>query len=475
MDLTIPNRMNPTDALFWLLDKLPDLRSTIGVLVVLERDPKYARVRSEVERLTQGLPRMRQRVAEVPLGMAPPEWVEDPQFDCDFHIRRLAVPAPGTMDELLDAMGPFYATAFDPDRPPWEAFVCEGLAGGRGALFIKMHHCLTDGVGAARLSGMLTRRMPKLPRPGRRRNVPPPSVTPLALLWRAAVYNIGDAVDLGRRVLRWSGSAMTAPAGMYGGVPVALGAAAGFAQELMLPRAQSPVRYQRSLSRRLATFELSLPEIEAVGKRVLATVNDVVLTLVSGAMHRWHAARGADVRHLRALVPVNLRQSGDLTPGNKLALLAVPLPVGDMGPLRRLRLIQQHMRRVKSDRRATLAPVLARVMSALPLALASRLGRQHVMRTNFACTNVPGPRRTSYFAGVAIERVFPFAPLVGDHPVAIAAYSYRDTLCVGLTIDPQGMDDPAGFRAMLGESYKEVLTLRGPRHATGLKRPARRR
>jgi hypothetical protein len=97
------------------------------------------------------------------------------------------------------------------------------------------------------------------------------------------------------------------------------------------------------------------------------------------------------------------------------------------------------------------------------------------MRSNFVCTNVPGPRRTRYLAGVPIERVYPYAPLVGDHPVAIALCSYRDTLCVGLTVDPQGMDDLAGFRAMLGDSYAEVLRLGRPRRSSRRTQPARRR
>src|SRR5512140_749922 len=130
----------------------------------------------------------------------------------------------------------------------------------------------------------------------------------------------------------------------------------GFGQELTAVRAQSPLHQQRSLSRRLSIFEFSLRDINAARGRFGATNNDVVLTVVSGAMHRWHAAHGTVPESLRVLVPVNLRPQDDATAGNRLALLAVSLPVGESNPIRRLRLIQERMGEVKTDRRATLYP-----------------------------------------------------------------------------------------------------------------------
>ncbi|MFI5396520.1 MAG: wax ester/triacylglycerol synthase family O-acyltransferase [Candidatus Binatia bacterium] len=474
MESAFANRMNPTDALFWLLDKVPDLRSTIAALVILERPPTRQRIHEEFERLSCRLVRLRQRVREVPFGLAPPEWVEDPQFDCNYHLRCLAVPAPGGMDELLEEISPFYATAFDPERPLWEAYVVEGLAGGRGALFIKMHHCLTDGVGGVQLSEMLLSHQagssPTMIKAVADRR----SITPIALLWRATFHNVNDAVQVCRSALGWAATAALAPTTTWRAVPRVVRAVAGFAQELAVPRAESPLHHRRSLSRRLSTFEMSLHEIDAVRGKLSATNNDIVLTIVSGAMHRWHTSRGADTRELRTLVPVSLRRPDDVSAGNRLALLAVPLPVGELNPLRRLRIIQDRMGQVKGDRRAALYPLLARLMIALPLALAKRIGRQQTTRTNFVCTNVPGPRRPRYLAGELVEKIYPYAPLVGDHPVAIALYSYRDTMCVGLDVDPLAMDDLPRFRDMLQESYDEILNV-GRQIPHSAARPGRRR
>jgi hypothetical protein len=137
----------------------------------------------------------------------------------------------------------------------------------------------------------------------------------------------------------------------------------------------------------------------------------------------------------------------------------VSLPIGEPDPLRRLRIIQERMRRIKEDRRATAYPVLARVVAALPLAASEQLLRQQIGHTNFVCTNVPGPTHTCYLAGEAIERIYAYAPLVGDHPVAIALFTYREVMWVGLDVDPLAMDDLPHFRDALHESYAEIVNI----------------
>jgi len=454
-----PSRMNPTDALFWFMDKIPEMRSTIGALVILEGTPSRERMHQEFERLSYFLPRMRQRVVEVPFSLAPPEWIEDPQFDLDYHMRTVAIPEPGGIEELLTEMSPLYATAFDRDRPLWEAYVAEGLLGGRGAVFIKMHHCMVDGVGGTRMFEALLREQPEADPVPPTRVISGRSENPAALVWRALLYNVDEFIQGTADVVGELWDTVRAPGRVVTDVGRALRTVTGFARELGVSRAHSPLHQHRSLSRRLSTFEMSLLEIDAVRERLLATNNDIVLTIVCGAMHRWHTSRGADVRELRALVPVSIRGNDETALGNRIGLLAVPLPIGEPNPLMRLQAIQQRMDQIKADRRARLYPLLARVMTALPLNVAQRIGHQQTSRTNFVCTNVPGPKQACHFAGQLIERIYPYAPLVGDHPVAIALYSYCDKVHVGLDIDPMSMDDLPHFRDALQEAYDEVLSI----------------
>jgi WS/DGAT/MGAT family acyltransferase len=469
-----PDRMNPTDALFWLMDKIPETRSTPAALLLLERAPSRQRIRAAFERICENLPRLRQRVVPVPFGLAPPEWVDDPQFDLDYHLRHVAVSAPGGFEDLLDELSPLYATALDPERPLWEAYVAEGLLDGRGAIFVKLHHCVTDGIGGSRLfAELLGDRWASDAVPLRR---PPQGrpTTAAALLWRALLYNLDDAIRSGAGTLGTLLTAVRHPGDVLDGIQRGARTAAGIGHDLSGSRADSPLHHRRSLSRRLSTFEMALSEIDAVRGPLNATNNDIVLTVVSGAMHRWHTSRGSDVHELRAMVPVSLRGEEDAKAGNRLALLAVSLPIGEPNPLRRLRIIQQRMRRIKDDRRATAYPVLARLMTVLPLAVAEQVIRQQTGRTNFVCTNVPGPKRTCYLAGEAIERIYAYAPLVGDHPVAIALFTYRNVMWVGLDVDPLAMDDLPHFHDALRESYAEIVNIGRQGDVRAPRRPRRR-
>ena len=466
----LPSRMNATDALFWLMEPRPEFRSSIGGLLVLGGEPSPERVRSEFLRLAASFSRLRERVVDAPLGLAPPEWVPDADFDVDYHFRTIRLPEAATVDDLLDELGSRFATPLDRARPLWEAHFAAPLARGRSAVFVKVHHALMDGVGGTRiLTDLFRADAEPPPAPA---SVPSPSLAARARLARAAAHAVGDVVGMagasaGVLLDGARHPCATARVGIAG-----IEAALGLASELVVSRAESPLHRRRSLSRRLATFDMSLGDIDAVRARVGATNNDVLLTIVSGALHRWHTARHADVRALRALVPVNLRTAGDDVAGNRIALLAVPLPVGEPDPLRRLRAIQEQMGRVKHDRRAGLYPFVARLVAALPSAIAARIVAQQMRRANFVCTNVPGPDSTHQFAGCPIEAIYAFAPMVGDHPVAIAAYRYRETVHVGLDVDPLAMEDLPRFLDALRESYAETIALR--RAPAGSARASRR-
>src|SRR5947199_2985474 len=152
--LRFERRMSDAEALMWTIEKDPGLRSSFLQLTLLDRAPDFARFRRRMERAVRVLPRLAQRVVPPPARFAPPEWADDPSFDLDFHVRRLALPAPGTERQLLDLAALVYEDAFDRARPLWQLTLVEGLEGGRAALLAKMHHTITDGVGGVRLSAM---------------------------------------------------------------------------------------------------------------------------------------------------------------------------------------------------------------------------------------------------------------------------------------------------------------------------------
>ena len=299
---SFPARMNATDALFWLLDTVPDLRSTVGALIILDRPPEPGGLRAAFMRLVASYSRLRQRVLDAPLNLAPPEWVEDEQFDLDYHLRTIAVPSPGSMADLLDSLGPLFATPLDRERPLWEAYDAGRLVDDRSAVFVKMHHCLMDGVGGTRvLAGLLGKRCETMPADV----LPVPARQSPAMadrVRRALAHDLGELAAAGGAGLRTLRDAVLHPLDATGGVASDVRRLLGLTADLTVARADSPLHHERSLSRRLATFDMYLSEIDAVRARLGATNNDVVLTVVSGALHRWHTSRGTDVKELRALV-----------------------------------------------------------------------------------------------------------------------------------------------------------------------------
>jgi diacylglycerol O-acyltransferase len=456
-----PPRMSSTDAVFWHLDRVPELRSTIAALVLLDRGPSRARLRQAFADLAAYLPRLRQRVVEVPLNLAPPEWIDDPFFDLDYHLRYVAVSKPGTLTDLLELVSPLYSTPLDRERPLWEAYVIEGLGDGRGALFAKLHHSLTDGIGGTRLVADLLGTV----------GCPPTAVARTvdadaerstgvaARIWRANRERIAETVAVGPRAVASIRRGLTRPTRTIAEVQRTVRGACAVARELLAPRATGPLRQRRSFSHRLAVFEMPVAELDAVRARVGATNNDIILTIIAGALHRWHTSHGIEIHALQALVPVSTRHVSDLTTGNQLALVAVSLPVGEPNPLRRLRVLQGRMGEVKRDQRAWLYSQLARVVSALPLALAMQIGRQQMSRTDVVCTNVPGPTETCRLAGATIQEIYPFAPLAGNHPLALTLYSYRESMWVGLVSDPVVMADVPHFLDYLRESFDETVNV----------------
>jgi hypothetical protein len=212
---------------------------------------------------------------------------------------------------------------------------------------------------------------------------------------------------------------------------------------------------------------MRLSEIDRVREPFGATVNDIVMLVVSGAVRRWHRLRGMEVGELRAMVAVNLRAEGDRTPGNRMGVVAVRLPVGETDAVRRLRMIQKEMGRVKSDRRASFYPYLARIMLVMPASVGQRFGRLQTSRTSFVCSNIPGPHHKCFLAGQPIERIYPYIPLVGDHPMSIAVYSYCGVLCVGIDVDPLALGDARQIREAMQASYEEILRVPPARRARG--------
>jgi WS/DGAT/MGAT family acyltransferase len=376
----------------------------------------------------------------------------------------------------LAELGPLYESPLDVNRPLWEAYVADGLADGRGAVFLKVHHSMIDAAESTRLlESLLGARRPSVAarKEGAPRLRPVGSVQ---LLDRALRDGIGEVFDLGGSIARAAGHALWNPGRTAASVLSGLRAGRSLARELLSTRAENPPGVSRSLSRRLAVFEMRRSEVDRVRERLGATVNEVLLAVVSGALHRWCQVEGLEVDDLGALVPFDPRE-GDGGAGSRMTPVSIPLPVGEPRMLRRLRVIQERMDRAKSDRPQTLYPWFARAVLAMPLPVAELLVRRKNSRASLVCASLAGPGRGCFLAGQPIERIYPYVPLSGDHPLAVAALAYRDTLCVGVDIDAVAMGNLDRLRSDLQASYGELLRCGSPRSGAQMRRrrPSRRR
>jgi WS/DGAT/MGAT family acyltransferase len=457
--LHLGSRMLPTDALFWYAEAAtPDLRPLVAGLLMLDRRPDHDRLRASVERWIARIPRLRQRVVEAPLHLALPEWEDDPHFELEYHAREVALPEPATQRHLLDFVGAVFATPLDPLRPLWEAYLIEGLEGDRAACFFKVHHAVMDGVGSLAVFDAFTQAHRAEPvRVPRALPMRPPGAASrrLARLVRdtitTAAGGVGDALAMSAR-------AALSPGEVIGDVGRAVRGAWGLLSDLRAEAPADPLtRASTGIGRRLDGMTLSLPRLLRLADALDCTLNDVVLTAVSGAVGRYYAHRKIHVAELRCLVPMSLRQTADRRAlGNRVGAFNVALPIGEADPLKRLAHIQHQTRAAKGDRRSAVYPLVMRVLAVLPGFAYRLMAETATSHLNLICTNMPGPPAQRYLAGAKVEAIYPFAPVAHGVPLSIALLSYGDTYGIGIDTDPAAIPDPEVLHRYLAAAVDNI-------------------
>ena len=432
----------------------------IGALGVFEGPPpSIESFRAHIDARLPQLPRYRQRVQEMPLGTGRPLWVEDSTFRLDYHVRHTGLPAPGTQRELLNLVDRVVGQRLDRSKPLWEMWLVEGLENDRWALVAKTHHAMIDGVSGVDLMTVLfdlERDVVDPPPPSWTAEPTPGSVDLLAAGVQGLVRNVVElsAKGLGMAVHPKQAVRTTVDA---------VGALAEAAKPLVAAAPKTPLNVKPGPHRLVAIVETDLADYKRVkASSGGATVNDVVLAAVAGALGRFLADRGmqTDGLELRACVPVSLRtdaKRGAL--GNEIAIVNAPLPVGTADPRERLVRVREGMEHLKSGKQAEGAKVLTSLENALPpamLARASRLGFSSRLY-NLLVTNVPGPQIPIYLLGRQLEELVPLAFLAPEHTLAIGIMSYHGHVTYGLIADADQVPDLDRLAEHLREALAELV------------------
>ncbi len=429
-----------------------------GVLLFEGPVPAFQDYLDHVRARLHLVTRYRQKLATPPLETGRPLWVDDPDFNLEYHVRHTALPSPGSEEQLFLLASRIASRPLDRSKPLWENWLVEGLHDGRFAVISKTHHSLVDGVAGVDLASVLfdVERDPAPPEEELEPWRPEPEPSPARLVLAGARGVVTTTAGL----LVHAIGAATRPTTSLN---LLRDAAEGLGELLwagLNPAPETPLNVPIGPHRRYAVVRQQLADYKEVKDAFGGTVNDVVLTVVSGALAEWLRSRGVRTEGLemRALVPVSVRTTAHRNSlGNQLTAMRGPLPVYIDDPVARLRFVREAMDGLKESKQAVGAATLAAVNSLAPptvLAQASRLNFSTRL-FNLLVTNIPGPQVPLYVLGRELQDLFPLAFLPQHHALAIAIMSYNGGLDYGLLGDYDAMPDidlmAEGIEASLGQ------------------------
>jgi diacylglycerol O-acyltransferase len=458
----LAERLNPLDVSFLYFEESTTAMHVGGVALfeAPEAGFDYNQLVELINRRLGLVPRYRQRIRAVPGNLASPVWVDDERFDVTYHVRRSALPRPGTDQQLRDLVGRIMSRQLDRNRPLWEMYLVEGLEGGRFAVLTKTHHAMVDGVSAIDIGQVILDVTPEPrdnPTDSWQPAPEPSSVELLAGAVAALARRPSALVD----VVRHSASDVRRTAGRLAGAAAGL---AAVTRTVARPPQSSPLNANIGEQRRYAMSEADLDDFKRIRKVHGGTVNDVVLAVVAGGLRSWLLTRGEPITGkslVRAMVPLSVRtesESGAL--GNRVASYLVDLPVGEASPVVRLHQISYAMQAHKETGQAIGAEALVGLAGFAPPTLHSlgaRVGSGLSRRLfNLVVTNVPGPQFPLYAAGAQMLAAYPVVPLAKGQAVSIGVTSYNGRIFFGLNADRDAMADVDVLAQCVSDALSEL-------------------
>ncbi|MEO6712384.1 MAG: wax ester/triacylglycerol synthase family O-acyltransferase [Mycobacteriales bacterium] len=456
------DRLSHLDVSFLHLES-PSMPLHVGGLAIFEAPSglDYDRLVDLISARIPLVPRFRQKVRWVPAGLGNPVWIDDSDFDITYHVRRSALPRPGTEEQLKDFVARVQSRPLDRSRPLWEIYLIEGLTDGRVAIMTKTHHAMVDGVGAIDMGQVILDTSPE------QAPAPPDDWIPAREPSGAELVGnvIGDwlrkPTDIAES-LRAEASNVKAAATRVAGVA---GGLLSYAVTTAKAAPETPWNVPIGQQRRFAMARTQLDDYKRIRKTHGGTVNDVVLATVSGALRSWLQTRGENVAtgmSLRAMVPVSVRGTTDAVAlGNKVSTFFVDLPVGENSPVIRLKQVTHSMTGLKESGQSVGAEALIGLGGFAPptlVALGARAAAALSKRLfNVVVTNVPGPQIPLYASGARMLEVFPVVPLITNHALTIGLTSYNGGVFYGINADRDAIPDVDVLATCIEESLAELL------------------
>lgn len=459
--------MNHADAAWLHMDQPTNLMIITGVNW-FEETPDWERVRELIsERFVEPYPRFRQRVVEGTPPVSGPHWEDDPNFDLDLHLHRVALPPPGDRAALAALVADITATPLDRNQALWQIYMVDGYGDG-AALIHRIHHCIADGIA---LSRVLLSLADESDDPDARPIEPPPKQrksgngrNPLQSLAGSAKGLASAAIGAAGSVAHESLEVAKNPSHMLDLASTTREDADALAKVLL--RGNDPktaLKGEMGVAKGVAWSDpIPLADVVDMGHSTGNTVNDVVMAGVAGAFRSYLDRHGELVEQVTAMVPFNLRSPVEPLPatlGNRFGIVYLSLPVGTLSRRVRLRKVHESMKQIKNSHEGVVGYGLLDAMGRTPEGLEHRAIDLFAAKGTAVVTNVPGPSKPVYLAGKPISGVLVWAPCAGDVSMTISIFSYNGELTVGLMADAGLIPNPDELIADFEQELQELLAL----------------
>ena len=478
-ELSFERRMSDQEALMWNIEKDPWMNPNGSALTILDQPVDFDLMVKKIRYGLSRVPRLRERIVPGLGRLAPPIWATDPDFDLEYHLRRIALPAPGSMRQLYDLITRLHEEPFDRTRPLWMFYAIEGVEGGKGALLTKQHHAVADGVGALRMAEVYTDLEADAP--------PPPEVDIEQIFADAVAAEQGELIEAGADMsdsivdtatrtlqhnLRRQGGIVTRAVGnAAGAVTTPVNAITGIADQLRSTistagggrsiKAQAPLWTKRSRKRRLEVIHVSLDDAKRAAKAMGGSVNDFFVAGAAMGALAYHAERNTPVEAINLTFVVSTRTDKAMG-GNSFTPVPLQVPGGEVGsPQERFTQLLELMAERKNavSGRGAMSTI-AGIANLLPTSVTTRVARQQAASIDIATSNLRGAPFQTYMAGAKVLALIPLGPVAGT-AANITTISNNGSLDMGLLCDRVAVEDTAGLRRNIEDAYNDLIAVGG--------------
>ncbi len=458
--IKLSDELGPVDYLMHRGEANPRTRSGIMALELLDTTPDWERFRTRFENASRRVLRLRQKVVVPTFPTAAPRWVVDPDFNLDFHVRRVRVTGTGTLREVFDLAEVILQSPLDISRPLWTATLVEGLADGKAATLLHLSHAVTDGVGSVEMFAEIydvERDPPPKPTPPQ---PIPQDLTPNDLmrqgLNRLPFAIVNGVVGAVSGAVSVAGRAVLDPVSAVGG---AVGYALSGVRVMNRAAEPSPLLRRRSLATRTEAIDIPLADLHKAAKAGGGSINDAYLAGLCGALRRYHEALGVPIGTLPMAVPVNLRAEDDAAGGNQFTGVNLAAPIGTGDPVSRMRKIRAQMTQRRDEPAMNIIGSIAPVLSILPTPVLEGITGS-VIGSDVQASNVPVYPGDTYIAGAKVLRQYGIGPLPGV-AMMVALISRGGWCTITVRYDRASVRKESLFAQCLLQGFDEILALAG--------------